>query len=94
MKKQSSPSTEIDRSEETELIRSTRPSICRICSEDCGILVADDGKEIRITGNPLHPLSKGFICLRGRNFGEVHCAPDRLTPPLVEKRIKLGNDII
>ena len=68
-----------------DVVRSAKPSICRICSENCGILVADDGKKIRITGNPLHPVSEGFICPRGMNFGEVHYAPNRLRFPLLKK---------
>jgi anaerobic selenocysteine-containing dehydrogenase len=48
-------------------------------------LVTDDGKKIRITGNPLHPVSNGFICSRGMNYGEVHYAPDRLRHPLLRK---------
>ena len=62
------------------------PTLCRICGENCGILVADDGNELRITGNPIHPVSSGFICFRGMNFGEVHYAQDRLRYPLLRKR--------
>jgi len=63
----------------------TNPTLCRICGENCGILVADDGRKLRITGNPLHPVSSGFICPRGMNFGEVHYAGDRLRYPLLRK---------
>jgi anaerobic selenocysteine-containing dehydrogenase len=67
------------------LLKSTNPTLCRICGENCGILVADDGNELRIMGNPLHPVSNGFICSRGMNFGEVHYAPDRLRSPILRK---------
>jgi anaerobic selenocysteine-containing dehydrogenase len=67
------------------LVKTKNPTLCRICGENCGILVADDGKKLRITGNPLHPLSNGFICFRAMNFGEVHYTPDRLHHPLLRK---------
>jgi len=67
------------------VVRSTHPTICRICGENCGILVTDDGKKLRITGNPLHPVSNGFICPRGTNFGEVHYAEDRIRFPLLKR---------
>ena len=43
-----------------------KPTICRICKENCGILVRNDGDRMELTGNPEHPISKGFICFRGR----------------------------
>ncbi len=67
------------------MLASAKPTICRICKENCGILVADQGHKIEITGNPDHPISKGFICFRGKNFGAVHNAPDRLNQPLLKK---------
>lgn len=59
-----------------------QPTICRICDDRCGILVTDDAHNTVIRGNPDHPISKGFICFKGKNFGAVHRAPDRLTSPL------------
>lgn len=60
----------------------TQPTICRICDEHCGILVTDDDAKTVVRSNPRHPISKGFVCFRGKNFGEVHRSPDRLTMPL------------
>lgn len=62
-----------------------RPTICRICKENCGILVQDDTDRVQIGGNPDHPISKGFICFRGRHFGEVHNSPERLRRPMLRK---------
>ncbi|MEJ2718569.1 MAG: molybdopterin-dependent oxidoreductase [Deltaproteobacteria bacterium] len=62
------------------------PTICKICDEHCGILVADDGKKVTITGNRAHPVSRGFVCVKGKNFGEVHHSPHRLTSPLLRKK--------
>ena len=67
------------------MTNSANPTLCRICGENCGILVADSGNELRIAGNPLNPVSNGFLCFRGMNFGEVHYAPDRLRSPFLRK---------
>ncbi|MFZ3047824.1 MAG: molybdopterin-dependent oxidoreductase [Desulfatirhabdiaceae bacterium] len=64
----------------------SKPSICRICSENCGILVTDQDNSIRITGNPAHPISRGFICFKGSHFGSVHLSSDRLSHPLVKTK--------
>ncbi len=61
------------------------PSICHICKENCGILVQSSAFGIRITGNPEHPISKGFLCIRGKNFGEICTSPQRLRQPLLKK---------
>lgn len=60
-------------------------TICRICKENCGVLVSDNGDTLNISGNPQHPISKGFVCFKGRNFGEVHNSPHRLRTPLLKK---------
>ncbi len=62
----------------------TTPTICRICKENCGILVSDNGKGLRIVGNADHPLTKGFLCFKGKNFGEVHHSGERLRQPLLK----------
>jgi hypothetical protein len=50
----------------------TKPTICRICKENCGILVKSKGSKGKITGNRAHPAAKGFICFRGKRFVEAH----------------------
>ena len=65
---------------------STIPTICKICDEHCGILVADNGQKTTISGNRRHPVSKGFICVKGKNFGDVHYSPHRLKTPLLENK--------
>jgi len=64
------------------------PTICRICKENCGIVVSDDGKGVTVSGNPQHPISRGFVCFKGKNFPDVRNSPDRLRRPLLRK----GND--
>ncbi len=61
-----------------------RPAICRVCLQSCGLLVSRTDGKLSISGNPEHPVSKGFICFKGKQFGHVHDAPDRLTTPLLK----------
>ena len=61
------------------------PTICRICKGNCGLLVTRNGRRVEISGNSKHPISKGFICFRAKNFGEVHSSPERLRRPLLRK---------
>lgn len=59
------------------------PTICRICKENCGLLVTDKGDGLTITGNNDHPITGGFLCFKGRSFGDVHYSEDRLRQPLL-----------
>ena len=60
-------------------------TLCTICGDHCGLLARDDGQHLHIRGNPDHPLSRGYACFRGKNYGEVHYSPERLTSPLLKK---------
>jgi anaerobic selenocysteine-containing dehydrogenase len=64
------------------------PTICRICKENCGLLVTDNGGSLSITGNSAHPVTRGFLCFKGRNFGNVHYSEDRLRQP----QLRNGSD--
>ncbi len=58
-------------------------STCLICPARCGIsgrLV--DGRLVRITGNPLHPMSRGGACPRGIAGVQLLYHPERLASPL------------
>ncbi|SLM31884.1 putative Anaerobic dehydrogenases [Desulfamplus magnetovallimortis] len=61
------------------------PSICYVCKENCGIVVKEGIHGVHISGNPLHPVSKGFLCIRGKNYGQLHTSPLRLQRPLLKK---------
>jgi anaerobic selenocysteine-containing dehydrogenase len=63
-----------------ELVRSA----CMVCPSRCGITGrVVDGRLVRITGNPFHPLSRGGICPRGVAGVQIQYHPDRLTTPVV-----------
>ena len=58
-------------------------TVCGICSGTCGIsLVVKDGEVSAIEGDRDHPVSRGYLCPKGRAFPELLRAPDRLRHPL------------
>ncbi len=57
---------------------------CEMCFWRCGILAeVANGKVVRITGNPDHPLTQGRLCARGNAGTELLYDPDRLKYPLL-----------
>jgi anaerobic selenocysteine-containing dehydrogenase len=61
-------------------------SACCGCYLQCSVIGhVEDGKIIKITGEPDDPTTHGSICPKGANFGEYAHHPDRLKYPL--KRI-------
>lgn len=61
---------------------SHRPSTCLLCPARCGILGRIvDGKLVRIDGNPLHPVSRGGLCAKGRAGLQLLYHPRRLDGP-------------
>ena len=71
-----------------------RPAICRVCLQSCGLLVSRTDGRLDISGNPEHPISKGFICYKGKQYGHVHDAPDRLSHAAAEGQVGLeGRDL-
>lgn len=56
-----------------------QPSFCRVCNNGCPILVeVQDGRAVKVVGDPDGPLHEGYSCHRGRALPEVTNAPDRL----------------
>ena len=53
----------------------------------CGMLAeVRDGELIGVTGDPMNPDSRGFLCIRGQASREVIGNPARLLHPLVRDR--------
>lgn len=63
------------------------PSVCSLdCPDQCSLLVhKQDGKIVRIQGDPSHPVTKGNICNKVRNMPARLYDPKRLKYPM--KRI-------
>ena len=67
------------KSVEVEKVR----SMCRLCLNRCGIVVTlEDGKVVRIDGDPDNPYSQGFACAKGRSGFYTLDSPHRVTTPL------------
>ncbi len=61
-------------------------SVCRECPAGCGILVKNrEGRAIKIEGNPLHPVNRGKLCMRGQAALQAAYHPDRLRRPLLRE---------
>lgn len=59
-------------------------SFCRFCQALCGIVVRTSGDQVvEVRGDPEHPLSRGYVCPKGRALGAWHHHPDRIDVPTV-----------
>jgi len=66
----------------SKIIRSACPLDC---FDACAMLVTvEDGKVIKVTGDPDHPVTKGFICRKGRAQIDRLYSSDRLLSPLLK----------
>jgi anaerobic selenocysteine-containing dehydrogenase len=63
----------------------TRKTTCnRDCPDACSIVATiEDGRVVRLAGDPDHPVTRGFLCWRTNHFLPVQYAPDRLTQPML-----------
>ncbi len=59
-------------------------SFCRMCPALCGITVTvDDGVATRISGDATHPLSRGYVCPKGRMMAALTDDPRRIDQPMM-----------
>lgn len=71
------------------MARTTETTYCRICEALCGLEVdVEDGVVREVRPDPAHPVSRGYGCVKGMRFDEVHRDPDRLRYPM--ERTPLG----
>jgi len=57
----------------------TRKSFCRFCHAVCGIEVdLEDGRAVAVRGDREHPISRGYLCVKGQALLEQHDGPERL----------------
>ena len=65
---------------------SRRTACTRDCPDACGIVAeVENGRVVRLAGDPDHPVTRGFLCHRTRRFLKRQYHPDRLTAPLVRR---------
>lgn len=61
-------------------------STCRECPAGCGVIAKNrEARVIKVEGNPLHPINKGKLCMRGQSAVQAVFHPDRLTTPLLKQ---------
>lgn len=59
------------------------PSVCAIdCPDACSLhITVEDGKVTKLSGNPDHPITKGFACVKMSRYPERQEQADRLLYP-------------
>jgi anaerobic selenocysteine-containing dehydrogenase len=62
-------------------------TVCnRDCPDACGLIATvEEGRLVRLQGEPSHPVTKGFLCHRTSQFPDRQNSPERITSPLVRK---------
>src|SRR4051794_22078183 len=61
-----------------------RSSVCALdCPDTCSLLVQVDetGHATKLRGNPVHPITKGFLCAKVSKYLEREYHPERLLYP-------------
>jgi anaerobic selenocysteine-containing dehydrogenase/Fe-S-cluster-containing dehydrogenase component len=57
-------------------------STCRECPAGCGVLAKNrEGRVVKVEGNPLHPVNRGKLCVRGQAAVQAVYNPDRILKP-------------
>ncbi len=65
-------------------------TICPYCGCGCGLVLGTrGGRIVSVRGDPLHPVSRGSLCVKGRFGLDFVGNADRLTAPLVRRDGKL-----
>jgi anaerobic selenocysteine-containing dehydrogenase len=61
----------------------TQHTFCRICEATCGLKATIEGdRVVALEPDPDHVASKGYSCIKGLRYHEIHHSPDRLRKPL------------
>jgi anaerobic selenocysteine-containing dehydrogenase len=64
----------------TRIVRGACP---QDCPDTCAFLYhVEDGRLIEVTGDPEHPMTRGGLCVKLKDYAEHHYNPERLLHPL------------
>ena len=67
----------------TSEIKVVRGACPQDCPDTCAFLYhVEDGKLVEVTGDPDHPMTRGGLCVKLKDYAEHHYNPDRLLHPL------------
>ena len=65
-------------------------AVCSLdCPDSCGVLVTVDeasGRAVKVQGDPLHPVTRGFLCGKVAKYLDRVYSPDRLLYPMRRRR--------
>lgn len=65
------------------MTRSAKKTFCTICTAFCGFeAVVEDNRVVDMVPDSAHPMSRGFSCLKGRQFQHLLNAENRLVQPM------------
>ena len=68
------------RSAETGTVRGACP---QDCPDTCAFIYhVEDGKLVEVTGDPDHPMTRGGLCVKLKDFAKHHYNPDRILYPM------------
>jgi len=63
------------------------------CPDACGVLITvEDGRAIKIQGDPAHPVTRGFLCAKVAKYLDRVYSPDRVLYPMRRIRPKGATD--
>ncbi len=63
--------------------RTTRGTCSHNCPDTCGLLYeVEDGRAVSVKGDPNHPYTQGWLCIKVNHYLERVASPDRLRYPL------------
>ena len=69
--------------------RIVRGACAQDCPDTCAFLyTVEDNKLVEVRGDPDHPMTRGGLCVKLKNYAEHHYNPDRLLHPM--KRTGVG----
>ena len=62
-------------------------TIRTVCAHDCPdqcslVATVEDGRVVRVQGDPEHPMTAGFLCTKVNREHELVHSPDRVLTPL------------
>jgi anaerobic selenocysteine-containing dehydrogenase len=65
---------------ETRTVRGACP---QDCPDTCAFIYhVEDGKLVEVTGDPAHPMTRGGLCVKLKDFADHHYNPDRILYPM------------
>lgn len=77
----------VDNSRDNISITKNVRSICSICNSSCGIILhIENNKLIKVSGDKDNPVTKGYICVKGKALPEIINSPHRLNRPMVKNK--------